>query len=269
VAALPITFLSDYGYADEFAGVCRAVIARIAPEALVIDLTHGIEPGDVRRGSLALADAATFLPHGIHLAVVDPGVGSTRQPLAVRTALRGHTFVGPDNGLLWPAIERCGGPEEAVSLSASPVLASEISASFHGRDVFAPVAANLALGASLADVGAPVDPASLARPALPEPILAADHAVAHVLYADRFGNAALDLAPADFRAIAGEATRARIEAGELARDALIASTFSDAAPGEALLYEDSSGRLAVAINRGSAVSDLGLKVDDALLLRFE
>jgi S-adenosylmethionine hydrolase len=265
---LPITFLSDYGYEDEFAGVCRAVIARIAPEARVIDLTHGIAPGDVRHGALALANAVPHAPAGVHLAVVDPGVGTTRRPVAVRVAGEDRILVGPDNGLLAPAIDAVGGALEAVDLSASPFAAESVSASFHGRDIFAPVAARLALGASLRDAGTLISNRSLAIISLPRPIVADDHLVAHVLYFDRFGNAALDASGADLERleIAFGAPLA-LELGERRLDASYVRTFGDVPPGKALVYEDSSGRLAIAINRGDAGTKLGLAADDQVVVR--
>ena len=159
--ARPITFLSDYGADDEFAGVCRAVIARIAPEATVIDLTHGVRRHAVRQGATILANALPFAPPGVHLAVVDPGVGTPRRAVAVRAACEDRLLVGPDNGLLWPAIERLGGAVEAVDVSLSPLRLEPISATFHGRDIFAPVAAHLAQGAPLSR-GRRADPGGVA-----------------------------------------------------------------------------------------------------------
>ncbi len=150
---LPITFLSDYGYDDEFAGVCRAVIARLAPGATLIDLTHGIPRHDVRAGAAVLENALPYAPPGVHLAVVDPGVGSARKAVAVAAAEEGRLLVGPDNGLLWPALERFGGAMAAVDLTLSPQRLEPLSATFHGRDIFAPVAAALASGTPLAAVG--------------------------------------------------------------------------------------------------------------------
>ena len=158
--ALPISFLSDYGDEDEFAGVCRAVIRQIAPDAPIIDLTHGIGRQGIRHGALALANALPFCPPGIHLAVVDPGVGTDRRPVAVTTMEEGRFLVGPDNGLLWPAIERFGGAARAIDLAGSPFRLEPVSATFHGRDLFAPVAAHLALGARLDEAGAKFEPAS-------------------------------------------------------------------------------------------------------------
>src|SRR5919198_6093264 len=190
--ATVITFLSDYGHDDEFVGVCHGVIARIAPEARVIDVTHGIRRHDVRHGALALRNALPHLPIGVHMAVVDPQVGTERRGVAVRCA-DGRLLVGPDNGLLSLAWERFGGVEVAVDISRSPHRLEPVSATFHGRDVFAPVTAQLAAGAELADAGEPLDPTTLATVELPEPRQDGDALVAHALTIDRFGNAGLNV----------------------------------------------------------------------------
>ncbi len=164
----PITFLSDYGYEDEFAGVCRAVISQIAPGAPLIDLTHGIARQDIRQGAFALANALPSCPPGVHLAVVDPGVGSARRAVAVAAA-EGRFLVGPDNGLLSRALDRLGGALDAVEISRSAFRLEPVSATFHGRDLFAPVAAHLSLGARLDEAGESIDPGSLAALDLPTP----------------------------------------------------------------------------------------------------
>jgi len=265
VPARPITFLSDYGYEDEFAGACRAVIARIAPEAPLIDLTHGVPAGDVRRGALALADALPFAPDGVHLAVVDPGVGTARPAIAVRAAAADRILVGPDNGLLWPALERFGGPAGAVEVSASPFRLEPVSATFHGRDLFAPVAARLALGAALDEAGDPLDPASLKRLELPAARVDAGRVVAEVVAVDRFGNASLSATPEHLGLRAGE--RTVVEAGGEGHETPLATTFGDVEEGKTLLYLTSSGRLALAVNRGSAAEALGLGVGDEVVIR--
>src|ERR1700689_2132708 len=155
-----ITFLSDYGPWDEFVGVCHAVIARRCPRAHVIDLGHGVTRHDVRAGALALRAALPFARAGVHLAVVDPGVGGTRRAVALRTAEGGRLLVGPDNGLLTLAAESFGGVAEAVDVGDSPECLRPISATFHGRDVFAPVAAALADGIPLAELGEPLEVAT-------------------------------------------------------------------------------------------------------------
>lgn len=268
MASRPITFLSDYGYEDEFAGVCRAVIARIAPDALLVDLTHGIERHAIECGAAVLANALPYTPAGVHLAVVDPGVGSPRRALAVRTATEDRVLVGPDNGLLWPAIEQLGGAVEAVDASLSRFRLEPISATFHGRDVFAPVAAHLARGASLADAGEAIDAGSLVRLAVPEPVIQADRVLAHVVSLDRFGNAALDLADRHLPETGLRLGRKlTIEAGGAAHDAVFTLTFADVPDGGLILYENSNGSLAVAVNRGDAARDLRLEPGTEVVLR--
>src|SRR5947209_6051996 len=163
-----ITFLSDYGLADDFVGICHGVIASTCPQARVIDLTHGIARHDVRSAAIVLAEAIPYLPVGVHLAVVDPDVGAQRRAVALRTGDR-RRFVGPDNGLLTLAAEAAGGIVEVVEIARSPFRLKPVSATFHGRDIFAPVAAALAGGATLAAAGEPADPAELVTITLPAP----------------------------------------------------------------------------------------------------
>jgi S-adenosyl-L-methionine hydrolase (adenosine-forming) len=257
---LPISFLSDYGRDDEFVGVCHGVIARIAPGAHVIDIAHGLPPHSILPAAVVLRNALPYLPAGVHLAVVDPGVGSDRRPLALRCSDR--FFVGPDNGLLLPAAERAGGVERAVDLSASPWRLEPASATFHGRDVFAPVAAQLALGEPLDRAGEPVDPSSLVRIELPQPRISQGAVEARVLYIDRFGNAQLNVG-ADEMTEAGIELDGRIdvEAGSGGAAARYARTFADAAEGELLAYVDSYDALALAVNRGNARERLGLELE--------
>src|SRR6185437_8509897 len=183
-----VTFLSDYGAGDEFVGVVHAVIARLCPAARVIDLGHGVPPQDVRTGARRLARALPFAPAGVHLAVVDPGVGGPRRAVALRTRREDRLLVGPDNGLLVDAAERFGGVAEAVKISDSPWRVEPVSATFHGRDSFAPVAAELAAGEPLAEGGEPLDPALLVRLEPLAPVADGDALVAHVAEVDGFGN---------------------------------------------------------------------------------
>jgi S-adenosylmethionine hydrolase len=267
VPARPVTFLSDYGTDDEFAGVCRAVIARIAPDARVIDLTHGIRRHDVRDGAIALVNALPFAPAGVHLAVVDPGVGTARRPVAVRVAEEDRILVGPDNGLLSLAWERFGGPVEAVDVATSEFRLEPASSTFHGRDLFAPVAASLAVGADLTEAGEPIAVESLNALEIPAPRIWPDRIVAHVVRIDRFGNVALnvrheDLAEGPLRlgqSLAIESAGERV-------GARFARTFEDVNPGELMLYEDSTSTLALAVNRGSAADLLRLRRDDEVVL---
>jgi S-adenosylmethionine hydrolase len=263
----PISFLSDYGVADDFAGVCRAVIARIAPGAQVIDISHGISRHDVRSGAAVLADAAPFLPLGVQLAIVDPGVGSERRAVAVRTAGEGQLLVGPDNGLLPPAIDVLGGAAEAVDISASPFQLEPASATFHGRDLFAPVAARLATGAELGEAGTAFDPAELVRQVGSRPRMEQHRAFAHADRIDGFGNIALDLGAEDLAGhpLAG-AGRVSIGCRSRRRSALRVASFAEVAEGGFLFYADSSGRMAIAINRGNAAEELQVRLGDELEL---
>jgi S-adenosylmethionine hydrolase len=258
--ARPITFLSDYGMADEFVGVVHGVIACLCPEARVIDVTHGVPRHDVLAGALTLARALPYTPAGVHLAVVDPDVGARRRAVAVRTNSDERVLVGPDNGLLMLAAEGFGGVVEAVEISRSPWRLEPLSATFHGRDVFAPVAALLAAGAALAEAGEPLDPGELVALDRPRARIEPDGiVVAHVVAADAFGNVQLDV---DHEQLADTALKlgrpVQLQIGEHELEALFARTFADVARGAALLYEDSSRALAIAVNSGDAVAELGL-----------
>ena len=259
-----VTFLSDYGLDDDFVGVCHGVIARIAPQARIIDITHGIGRHDVRAGALVLERALPFMPAGAHLAVVDPQVGARRRAVALRCAEPERILVGPDNGLLSRAAARFGGVAEAVEIGRSPLRLEPVSASFHGRDVFAPVAAHLAAGtAALADAGEPLDPGELVALDLPRARPSDAGLVTHVLQADRYGNVVLDAAHEDLAGSGLGLGRAVTVNG---RRALYATTFADVPPGELLLYEDGYRVLSLAVNRGSALSALGLAIDDEILI---
>lgn len=255
----PITFLSDYGYEDEFAGVCRAVISQIAPDALVVDLGHAIGRQDVLHGAVALANSLPFCSPGVHLAVVDPGVGTARRGVAIRVEDQNRILVGPDNGLFTLALERFGGAAEAVDLDSSAFRLAPVSATFHGRDIFAPVAAHLAMGARLEEAGTPLDPGELTRIDIPVALVADGRATAHCLYVDHFGNAALDLDTGqivDWELETG--SRIRIAAPDGSFEAIWANTFDDAEAGDLLLFEDSSGSIAIAANGGNAAALLDL-----------
>ncbi|HZU80103.1 MAG TPA: SAM-dependent chlorinase/fluorinase [Acidimicrobiales bacterium] len=260
-----ITFLTDYGLEDAFVGVCHGVIAGICPGARVVDLTHGVPRGDVRAGALILRGALGYLPLGVHLAVVDPGVGGKRRAVAVRTA-DGRRFVGPDNGLLSLCFAAAGGVAEAVDIGRSPFALQPVSATFHGRDIFAPVAARLAAGASLGEVGEPCDPEGLVSLELPEASVEDGVLVAHALYLDRFGNVQLDADPGD---TPGWPARVAISVRGESWPGTYGRTFATVPPGELLVYEDSDRRLAVAVNQGSAVDRLGISVGDEIRIAPE
>jgi len=251
-----VCFLSDFGLQDDFVGTCHGVIARIAPEARVIDVTHGIPAQAVLQGALVLANTLPYVPVGVHLAVVDPGVGGIRRPLAIRDR-EGRQFVGPDNGLLLPAAERAG--IDDVREIANPVYALEsISRTFHGRDLFAPAAAHLANGVPLDELGPPLAPDALVRLDLPEPVFTGHGISAVVLYVDSFGNIALNLTRDDLERI-GVVPGARVELELAAQQryyAVAARTFADARAGDVILYEDSYRNMSIAISNGDAAAML-------------
>lgn len=259
-----ITFLSDYGLDDDFVGVCHGVIARLAPEARVLDVTHGVPRHDVRTGALVLRRALPYFPAGVHLAVVDPEVGAERRAIALRTAEEGRLMVGPDNGLLSLAAIRFGGIVEAVDLVRSRHRLEPTAATFHGRDIFAPIAAELASGAPLAEAGEPLDPDELVRLEMPLARAEEGELVAHALAFDRFGNVMLDVEHAELTAVG-----LRLGRPVLVNDhaATYATTFADVPPGELLLYQDAYRTLALAVNRGSAAHNLGLGLDDEVRIR--
>ena len=251
-----ISLTTDYGRLDGFVAACHGAIAKIAPEARVIDVTHEVPPGDVVRGAAVLAQTVVDLPTGVHVAVVDPGVGTARRSVALRTP--GGHLVGPDNGLLLWAADALGGVTEAVELRNPAWLAPAVSRTFHGRDVFAPVAARLALGRPVADAGPALDPAGLVR--LPDPLVAAGDGwlEAEVLTVDRFGNVQL---AAPGAALAGFAVPEVLVSGA---PATVGETFADALPGGLVVLVDSAGRVAVAANGGRADEELSVGPGDVL-----
>lgn len=269
MADLPIvTFLSDYGLADEFVGVCHGVIARGCPGARVIDLTHGIPRHDVRAGAIVLSEALGFLPIGVHLAVVDPDVGAQRRAVALRLA-DDRVLVGPDNGLLSPAAHAGGGVVEAVDIARSPFRLQPVSATFHGRDIFAPVAAAVAAGTELAEAGDPLDPAALQSLELTEPRREGDALVGHVRAIDRFGNLQLDIGHDHLTGSGlklGRTARVQLPGGS-DRAVVFVRTFAEVGPGELLLYEDAQRHLALAVSHGDAAERLGLAIDAELRIR--
>ena len=260
-----VTLLTDYGLEDDFVGVCHAVIAGIAPDARIVDLTHGIPRHDVRTGALVLRRSLPFTPAGVHIAVVDPEVGGRRRAVALRTVEGDRVLVGPDNGVLMPAAERFGGVAQAVEISTSPCRLTPVSATFHGRDLFAPVGAHLAAGVDLADAGTPLEPEELVGLDLPTARLEGDEVVAHVLAIDRFGNVTLD---AEHTLLARSGLRlgqsVTLEVAGREHGAVYAHAFTDVEPGELLLYEDAYRTLALAVNRGSAADRLGATLDAQL-----
>ena len=263
-----LSLLTDYGHEDEFVGVCHAVMRGIAPEVPIVDLTHGVPRYGVRQGAIVLRNAVPYVPVGVHVAIVDPQVGTERRGLALRTG-DGRALVGPDNGLLSLAWEACGGVVEAVDISRSPHRLEPVSATFHGRDIFAPVAAHLATGAELAEAGQHIEPDELQVLALPRAEVSDGMVVAHVLLVDRFGNASLDVGHAELAGSGlslGKRVEIEVEGGERFI-ASFAQTFADVRPGDVILYEDAYRMLAIAVNRGDAASALRLSPDARVVLR--
>jgi S-adenosylmethionine hydrolase len=233
------------------------VIKRIAPAAEVIDLTHGIARHDVLQGALVLANALPYTPVGVHLAVVDPGVGSDRRPVGLRSG-DGRLFVGPDNGLLLVAADRLGGVSEVVELVEPAYRLERVAYTFHGRDIFAPAAAHLAAGVELEQLGPGLDPGSLVRLELPEAEIGTRRIRATVLSVDRFGNVQLNLSTADLeRAGIEPGTTVELEVGLERYYAVAARTFAEVRRGDIVLYEDASWTIALAINHGNAAEMFG------------
>ncbi|HEX6489819.1 MAG TPA: SAM-dependent chlorinase/fluorinase [Gaiellaceae bacterium] len=249
-----VSFLSDFGLQDDFVGTCHGVIKRIAPEVEIIDITHGIPPQHVLQGALVLANTAPYMPEGVHLAVVDPGVGGSRRPLALRSG-EGRLLVGPDNGLLVPAAERLGGIEAAHELANAKYALASVSRTFHGRDLFAPAAAHLASGVDLEELGPPLAVDALARLDIPAPEIGENRIRATVLYVDRFGNVQLNLTREHLQqADVSPGTTVELELGLERYYAVAARTFSDARNGDVILYEDSYRNIALALNGGHSAS---------------
>jgi S-adenosylmethionine hydrolase len=259
----PISFLSDYGLTDDFVGVCHGVIARIAPGATVIDVTHGVPRHDIRTGALVLRRALRFMPAGVHLAVVDPEVGGDRRAVALRTADEDRLLVGPDNGLLSLAATHFGGIVEAVDISRSRHRLEPVSATFHGRDIFAPVAAALAAGVELLETGDPIDADEIRQLEMPLAQAEENQLVAHAIAFDRFGNVTLDV---EHEELTGAGLRLGRPVNVNGHAAHYAVTFADVALGELLLYEDAYRTLALAVNRGSAREALGLEIDTEIVI---
>lgn len=253
-----ITLTTDFGTQDWFVGTMKGVILNIAPDARIVDLTHGIAAGDIRAGAFALAAGCRFFPHGtVHVAVVDPGVGSARSAIAVQTA--NYFFVGPDNGVLSLALAR-----EKIKairrLTNEKYFLRPVSRTFHGRDIFAPIAAHLSRGVAVGKLG----PArkDLVMLPWPEPQTRGNRVAGEVVFLDRFGNAITNLENSLLRSPAGGA----IYAGRK-HCAPVKPFYQSVPPGAAVAVPGSSGFLEIAINGGSAAERLGLRVGDRVSLR--
>ena len=256
-----VSFLSDYGLGDEFVGVVRSVVMGHAPGVEVVDITHGIPAHDVRAGSLALARSAPYLCPGVVLAVVDPGVGGERRAVAVEVGGGQSVLVGPDNGLLAPAVAMVGGADRAVSLTDAELHLDSPGTTFDGRDVFAPVAAHLCNGVDLADLGEALDPGLLVPGVVPVSARESDGLHAEVLWVDRFGNVQLNVAPADL-----PADRVQVRIGDRVRSAELVTAFDEVPSGGLGLLVDSAGLVALVVARSSAAAEQGIAGGDAVVL---
>ncbi|HEX2850028.1 MAG TPA: SAM-dependent chlorinase/fluorinase [Acidimicrobiales bacterium] len=259
-----VSFLSDYGTADEFVGVVKSVIRSIAPHAVMIDVTHEVPPHDVRAGSLTLVRSAQYLAPGVVLAVVDPGVGTERRAVAVEVGGGEAVFVGPDNGLLASAVAMTGGADRAVELTNAELQLPAPGPTFAGRDVFAPAAAHLANGVDLAELGDSVDPFTLRPGVLPVSEAEGEAMKGEVLWVDRFGNVQLNIDPDD---IIGMGDRLRVRwSADKSRTARRVDAYASLHPGELGVVIDSYGLVSLAFDRMSAASDLGLAAGDPVRL---
>ncbi len=258
-----VSLLTDYGLIDEFAGVVKAVIRDIAPHAQTIDLTHQIPPFDVRAGSLALARCISYVPSGVVLAVVDPGVGGSRKSIAIEVAEGEAVMVGPDNGLLAPAVAMAGGAGRAVVLTNAEYHLPSHGATFAGRDIFAPVTGHLCNGVDLAEFGELIDADELLPGMVPLPRDEPEGLVGEVLWVDHFGNCQLNIGPDE---IADWGTQIQVSFGETQRVATRQHTFADVGTGAVGLVVDSCGMLALVLDQRSAAMDLGIGPGDQITL---
>jgi len=261
-----ISFLTDFGAAGA-AAICSGVMLSIAPDAQIVDISHAVRKFEIREGAYLLWTALPWMPVGVHVGVVDPGVGTDRRPIGIRTA-RGDVLIGPDNGLLTAAADRLGGID-AVHLLANPSwLLPQQSATFHGRDIFAPMAAHLALGGDFAEVGPVLDAGSIVDLRFPKPAIRDGGLDTVAMYVDSFGNIRLGATPEDLTRAVGEiapGAAVRLEFDEVGANravvqaATFGRTFGALPPGAALLYTDSSGQLALGHNQASAAAALGVE----------
>jgi S-adenosylmethionine hydrolase len=271
-----ISLLSDFGVRDPSAAIMRGVVLGIAPTARIIDISHEVRKYAIRDGALLLWCALPYLPVGFHVAVVDPGVGTARLPIAIATG-RGDVLIGPDNGLLPAAAGRLGGITAVHVLESAAHRLPVISTSFHGRDIFAPAAAHLGSGVALTDLGRPLAPAALVASPIAEPLIRPGELRSSVVYVDTFGNVKLAGLRADLESALGPlATGDRLDlrlegtTAPVPFDVIETSwqgTFGDVAPGETLLYEDSYGRICIAASQADAAAKHGLVEDLTVTIR--
>jgi S-adenosylmethionine hydrolase len=278
IAGVPgpfISLLTDFGARDPSAAILHGVILSIAPDARIVDISHEVRKFAIRDGALLLWCALPYLPVGSHVAVVDPGVGTDRRPIALKVA-RGDVLIGPDNGLLLAGAERLGGIVEARLLESDEFRLPQVSTSFHGRDIFAPAAAHLAAGAAFDALGPALDAATLEPSPIADPIVEPGRLRSSIVYVDTFGNVKLaglrgDLEEAIGLVRSGDGLELAFaaNAGDEPGVEIVKwrGTFGDAEPGETLLYEDSYGRICLAENQGDAATHLGIVEDGEVTIR--
>jgi len=265
--SVPISFLSDFGHTDEFVGVVHGVIARIAPDTRIIDITHGIGRGDIHGGAMALTRAVQFMPDGVFLAVVDPGVGTDRRAIAARTDI-GY-FVGPDNGVLAPAVAMVGGSDLIVSLQDPRFQLPSAGGTFHGRDIFGPAAAVLASDqAEIADLGQELEPDSIQPLLVPLAEPSGTGGVkATVLWVDSFGNVQFNVGPDDLLALGLHVGGDVSVAWEMMDHRIVwGGAYGDVEDGEAVVHIDSHGQIALGVRGGRADDDFGIGVGDSVVM---
>jgi S-adenosylmethionine hydrolase len=260
-----VTFMSDYGLEDNFVGVCHGVIARIAPRTRMIDISHAVQPQDVRQGATVLAQSVAYMPAAVHLAVVDPAVGTRRGQVAVQAGE--HVLVGPDNGLLIWAAEALGGVVRAHSLANPDYQLQRVSKTFHGRDIFAPAAAHVAAGVAVAALGPEVDPAALVRLSPATSTVDDDHVHGEILLVDHFGNVALNVSREELESVGvmlGD--RVEIRVGGQTFTAPFGETFASVPAGRLVLHEDSFRKLTISVNQGRAATRLKARTGDPVVV---
>ena len=266
-----ISFLTDFG-PDGPAPICRGVMLSIAPDARIVDIGHHVRKYAIRDGAFLFWCALPFFPVGVAVGVVDPGVGTKRRPIAIRTG-RGDRLVGPDNGLFIPVSERLGGIAEARVLENRDYwLPSATSSTFHGRDIFSPVGAHLAMGADFASLGPELAAADLIQLHLPAATAHDGWLETGISSIDSFGNCRLGGVPADLARAIGQlepGRRLAVEIGAVASPvgATWELTFGEVALGATILYEDSFGTISFADNQGDVSDRLGLAVDQPVRIR--
>lgn len=261
-----LTFTTDYGLEDEFVGVCHGVVKRFAPDVEIIDISHGIPPQDVLAGATVLAQAVSYMPPAVHLAVVDPGVGTARRGVVIGTA-DGPPLIGPDNGVLWLATEQLGGAVQAHEIKNTTLFLKMPSKSFHGRDVFAPVAARLALGLPPEEVGPPISVDDLIRLEVPPSRVDDDHVHGQVVQSDHFGNLQLNVHRQDLEGagiLLGDGMELRV--GGKAYPVPYCEAFAEVAQGRLAVIEDSYRHITIVVNQGNAAKHLEARRGDPVIL---